>query len=676
MCRRPIHPPAIQSLFTFTVGLSILALMAGCSGPVDEGPAGSVTITTPSQGATLTEAHIEVRGTASQVDLVEVNGREADVVGGEWNVDLQLDQGEGRVTARAGGATDAVDVTVDSYAPRLSLQAPARGTYIEAAEGDTVEVTGEASDGGMGLRLVSIQNEPVELADDGSFSGEATLEEGMNVIEVEAVDEAGNTETGLRTVMHGSFVDPTEPAIPGIALRVTDSAIDTTTRVAEDVLSPERITKVVRQRVDTENFSISKVDYETLDIEATPESSGKIALSVDVTALEMEGDATISGETFPIVVTIDEATLTTKLAIEVDEQNDLTFAFDEPELKLAPEDFHFALRGSMGNKEEIDQQALRNLAVRAAKHAIAGVLREEVVNQLWDPSILKREIELLGRRLVFEIVPQLIRVRSDGIYVETAISMPADRYGEVAEVPGALTRPLGEWNIIDEMADSTFRTNRTAIERMVHGVWRSGLLHQSLRGKDFAGYELPVELTAGALSFGVDGRIGSLADDDTPVAIHLRPKVPPVVSLQPATDGAGEGESEKVGVQMGDLMVDLTLEPEEGEPIRVATLAVYLDADVEIGLDGVALELGFEADARADVAAEPEIDFDDGELESMVAGIMNTFPSLLSDNITIEGKSDFKWVTLEKPRLRVHGQQNDRITVLLDVAPAEEGQLP
>ena len=672
MCRRSMNLPASQSLFVFAVVLSGLAVSAGCSGPVGEGPTGSVEITTPADGATLSEAHIEVRGRASQVEIVEVNGREADVVGGEWNVSLQLDQGEETVTARAGEATDRVDVTVDSYPPKLSLQAPDRGSYVESQEGETVEVKGKASDGGLGLRLVSIQNEPVELAEDGTFTGQADLEEGMNVVEVEAVDEAGNTETSLRTVMHGEFVDPTEPATPGIALRVTDSAIDTTSRVAEDVLTPERITKVVRQSVDTENFAITKVDYDTLDIEATPESSGKIALGVEVTSLELEGDATISGETFPIVVTIDEARLTTKLAIGVDQNNDLTVAFDEPDLKLAPEDFHFALRGNMGDKEEIDQQALRNLAVKAAKHAIAGVLREEVVGQLWDPSILKRQIEVLGRTIVFEVVPQLIRVRSDGLYVETAISMPADEHDAVPDVPGALTRELGGWNIVDEMADGTFRTNRTAIERLVHGVWRSGLLHQSLRGGDFAGYELPVELTAGALSFGIDGRISSLADDDAPVAIELRPKVPPVVSFQPA-DGQAD---ESVGVRMGDLMVDLTLEPEGGEPVRVATLAVYLDATVEIGLDGVALELGFEADARADVAAEPEIDFDDGELESMVAGVMETFPSLLSDNVTIEGKSDFEWITLEKPRLRVHGQKNDRVTVLLDVAPAEDGQSP
>ena len=401
----------------FSIAISLLCLLTvGCGPSGGEGGDASITITRPAQGSIVAESRFKVRGEASGVDELEVNGEPVDVVGGEWNVLLEFAQGSATVEATGGGAHASADFTVDSISPSIELETPERAQYVPVGESTTVTVSGSASDTGTGLRAVSLGNSVLELTGEGAFDKEVELQAGLNTLEISAIDEAGNESTALRGVMHGEFVDPTARIEPGLNMKVGSGAIDAGEKVVENLLTPQRTTQFAKQNVDNDKFAISAIDYETLDVEIEPKPN-RLAATVSVEKLELEGEAKLSGETYPVVVTIDRASIVADIipSVEdnpsVDDNPRIDVAFENAELNLAKESFHFSLKDN-GNKKEVDSDSLRKLAVTIAENAFSSVLSDDVFAQLWNPSVLKRRVELLGRTLVFEVVPLRFRVRN------------------------------------------------------------------------------------------------------------------------------------------------------------------------------------------------------------------------------------------------------------------------
>jgi hypothetical protein len=655
-------------LFAVSVGLT-----AGCGGEGGDQSDATVTITKPAPETIVSESNLTVRGTAQGTDQVEVNGESVEVVGGKWNVDLAFEQGPAVVEAGAGSARDRVEFTVDSHPPELRLESPERAIYVAESDGGTVTVRGTVEDGGVGLRLVNLNDEVLEVGDDGTFERTFELEEGLNVLEVEAVDEANNVATELRGVMHGEFVSSTDRIEPGVHVRIGPDALTTASTVVENYLTPERIEQYARQEVDSEQFDFRSVDFENLEVGIEPQSE-TLAASVAVENLTVEGDAQIGGEPFPVAVTLDEVTVETEVALSVDEDNELVVELEETELLLDSEDFHFSLIDDQGNRDEVDKQNLRNLAVRVIKRMFDDLLQESLVDNLYDPDILEREVEILERTFVFRVVPQSIQIRRERIHVQAAFEVSGEAHEQVEPVPGALRRSLGERQGEYVESDLKFRTNRRAAERLAHGVWRAGLLHQQLDAETFGDRELPVDLNAGALAFALDGRITNLASDETPAAVRLRPQLPPVVELSEGEGSLGEsGEvGDRIGMRLGELMLDVLLLPEGEEPITVASVAIFWDLQVGVTLDGFALNFDFETDVRADLAAEPELDFEDAELEGLVSGLAETIPAVLSERMSVRGREEFDWIRFDSPRLEVRGENRDWVSLFTDIEPAGE----
>ena len=665
-----VRPDAVVAPL-LTAGIAVG--LAAC-GDTDPGPSdATVAITSPADGSTVGKSTLTVRGTAEGASEIEVGDETVDVVGGKWNVKQTFAEGEVSVVARAEGASDRVDFTVDSHAPTLTLTSPERGRYIEADGSSEVVVRGEVADGGTGVRVVSVNGNVVDVGGDGRFEYTAAVDEGLNVLEVEALDEADNRATALRGVMVGQFASPTERIEPGIHMRIGPGALATAEQVIEGFFTPERVTMFARDNVESDKFDFEVIDYETLEVELEPQSESEtIRTTVAIEGLSVDGVGHFGGDDFPLTVTVDAMSVRVDLSMAVDENNALVFDLTNSAVTLDPEDFHFSLRDESGNPEEVDEEALRQAAVNIIKRSFANLIDGELLNQLWDPAVLRREVDILDRQIVFEVVPLGIDIRCNRIHLRAAFEMPVDRHEAVPTVPGALNRELGDWNLAEIESDLKARTNRTAVERIGHGVWRAGLLHQTLRSDDFAGRELPIDLNAGALAFAVDGRITNLADDDTPAAVRLRPMLPPVVAFRGPGEAEGEdGADAHAGMRLGEFAVDLLLLPDDGDPITVATVALFLDLDVGITLDGFTLQFNFETDLRADLMAEPEIDFRDHEMEALVAGLGEAIPLVLGDEMTISGRDDLTWVQLENPRVQVRGDKDDRTSMFLDVKPGD-----
>lgn len=172
-------------------------------------------ITSPEDGLITNKSDVTVEGTASPETTVEVlqNGEEAGSVevgeDGTFAVDTELDEGENEfvavtyVNGEQADESDPVTATLDTEAPDLTVTSPEDG---ENTNRETATVEGTVSDDHLDTVTVNGQETAVS---DGEFSLRILLNEGENVIEVEATDLVGNTSTETITV----YADYTVPEI-------------------------------------------------------------------------------------------------------------------------------------------------------------------------------------------------------------------------------------------------------------------------------------------------------------------------------------------------------------------------------------------------------------------------------------------------------------------------------
>ena len=200
-------------------GVQILDLTAG------DAPAGDITypdiaITAPTPGASSTTATITVSGTASDdegLDKVEVRVGSADWVAvsgtrATWSTTVTLDLGPNTIYARANDTSgnsrevqvDDVSYVVggseDTTPPNVSIDSPSDGNTFTTT---TITVSGTASDN-EGVSRVEVKVDSGDWEDASgttSWSKIVTLIQGVNTIEVRAIDTTGNpSETASVTV--------------------------------------------------------------------------------------------------------------------------------------------------------------------------------------------------------------------------------------------------------------------------------------------------------------------------------------------------------------------------------------------------------------------------------------------------------------------------------------------
>ncbi|SDZ56277.1 bacillopeptidase F [Evansella caseinilytica] len=178
---------------------------------------------------------VEVSGTVTAESTVKIynNGELAAAVASEnkqFAAAVELTEGENSIFATSEieqGETDpsaTVTIVKDSVAPEVTITSPEDGSITNK---ETVTVSGTATD--ENLDSVTVNGKKAVVEEDGSFSVRVLLDEGENVLAVEAVDLADNHTAAHVTVL-ANWTAPTlesiEPAtnltvIPGEAVTIS-----------------------------------------------------------------------------------------------------------------------------------------------------------------------------------------------------------------------------------------------------------------------------------------------------------------------------------------------------------------------------------------------------------------------------------------------------------------------
>ena len=648
------------------------ALLISC-GPDDNGisDSGTVQITYPQDGDFLATRQVEVQGTAIDVDEVTVNDQTTDVIGEEWSVRVEFPEGEATAEATSGELSDSVGFVVDTTPPTLELTSPERGLFVTEEDGPQVQFEGTVSDDGSGLELLKRGNVAVEWDEQGAFAHTFTAEPGYNQAALTAIDRAGNETEVLRGMLHGPMTDPTAEIEDAAEILASPEAIDTATTVVEELMTPERITEFATGAFENDTIALTSIDYDTLDVQATPRPSdpdhtqGYIDMQVLVENMVIEGSVTLGDGDYPTTITVDQATLKTEVTLDANDQGGLGITLGNTELVMADEDLSFTVESQNGGQlSDDDVEILRDIAANAVRLAFGELLSDRLIDLLYDPGILRRETTILGRTLEFQLYVRDTRITGDGVYINASLQLLSDRFDAVPEASGALNLPLGPEQAATIEGDVLATTHKNGLNRILHGVWRSGLLHQELSGDDFAGQELPFQLEAGALSAIIDSRIAGLEGGDAEAVLTLRPQLPPVVDL----DETEQGNS--LAVDLGELLVDLAVVPDGGgEPTAVGTIAIFLDIKATVVPQDGTLGIQLEAEARADVDAEPAFDMDDQAVEEALVQLMTLALEVLGHDLQLGAETELLWLTVSNPQTQVHGEENDQLSITVDVAP-------
>ncbi len=173
-----------------------------------------ITITSPADGTVLSEATVEVTGTAaddSGVASVTVNGQAANVAGDAFSATIELAPGANTIVVEASdtlGNAGSVSISVtlggDATPPTLSIDAPPSGVFLADNQPD-IDVSFDDDDSGVDTASLAFTVDGAPLAVSctvESFGAQCTpvapLPEGSIVLGATLSDVAGNTATTSR----------------------------------------------------------------------------------------------------------------------------------------------------------------------------------------------------------------------------------------------------------------------------------------------------------------------------------------------------------------------------------------------------------------------------------------------------------------------------------------------
>ncbi|GAB3047514.1 bacillopeptidase F [Virgibacillus ainsalahensis] len=169
-----------------------------------------LTIESPEDGDKLNSETVTVEGTVSDanLDVVEVNGQEADVTDGTYSKRILLDNGENEIEVvtqdLAGNSTsESITIDVKYAAAEIENLTPTEDVSINAGESVKIEFESEPGLDATFMIHMPLTNTtenatelPMRETDDGSYVGYWTATNSVNaegaVIEVKTVDDYGN----------------------------------------------------------------------------------------------------------------------------------------------------------------------------------------------------------------------------------------------------------------------------------------------------------------------------------------------------------------------------------------------------------------------------------------------------------------------------------------------------
>ena len=586
-------------------------------GPDEPGNNGQVielSLTEPTEGAVLTNSLVVVRGAITGTDEVLVAGTEARVENGEFVASLLLQDGTQTVTVAAGSKTATVSFTVDAQGPRIVVNSPPRGAFVDASRESEVVVRGFVEDAGGDVASATFNGEPLTLADDGTFEVVLTPRRGVNSLRIEAQDDAGNGSSAQRGLIYGDFEPVEGRAWNALTLETGTTLFPVIEEAILAAIDRETIDALIHQYGGgVDGLEILGVDFGEVDIVLEPRN-GRLRARIWVYDLRIDVRITQDIMLTDIVLTgsvlADPAELSTDVYVSATPDGSIRASLGNARVTLT--NFDLEIDGVL----DVLANWLEDWIGTLAEDVLVNVVSKVVVDELFDPALLERGIEILGHRIDLSVLLTYMAIDENGVTVVADMETPPEAVMAGHEAPGVYTTehetPFGRGERDVQLAFSDDFVNKVLFQ-----FWRGGVLDidfADLKGEDGVVSE---QLTVQRFALIAGRDLLDHADPDTPVGIRMKHALPPIIAFE---DG-------QVRVDMADVLVDLYID--DGTATRFATVALAMTLFIEITVTEDGPQLNFRTEASADLDDEPLFDMDDHTIEATIAALLETLPAIV-----------------------------------------------
>lgn len=649
-------------------GLALFALACGSDDPSDgdspESTDIAIQIDSPEHESYHARRQVIVEGTADNVDQIDLNGETVNVIDGQFDQMLTFDDdGHHTITASAEDVEESLDVIIDTHYPEVIIESPARGTMIDADADDSGEVMVRGQLGEIGpseLLYINVGgtllSQSDDLDDDGAFEIPVEIREGLNTITVDVMDNAQNQTENHRALIYGPLQDAHSPVDEALRLDIDNpTGLDAISELIDAVVQPELLDDFLEQGLDIQDgisVDIDELSWDSVDVQVTPQD-GYLELSLTIHNLLLDGAFNLGDGTTNGSIAIGELTVDLDLAITPSD------AGDDLQIDILDDDID--LNDISVDVDGQNQSWAEPLLAAAISFAFDELLNQLLGDNLFDSDWLTQEIELLGRTLTLTLIIEDILISTSGIVAYVGLEFPGDVADGVADLPGALHRPRPSGLVANIERPFLLHTHRTAVDRILHALFNSGLIHQNLGGDELDGVDLPIDLTAGGLAALMDSRIRSIHDSDTPAELHLQPLLPPVTTLT---------NDPSAIIQIGDLLIDFKLRPEPGNTTHFLTVALQAEALVDFNITDDGLDLDIDLELEGNVIDAPLFDISEDDSVGVLQTLLGLIPNLLGDQLAFDADIDLGIATISDLVLDI--QERQRISLGLNLEANED----
>jgi hypothetical protein len=427
-----------------------------------------------------------------------------------------------------------------------------------------------------GLQDLELNGEPVEV-DGNLWEAEIDLPRGITTLEIAGEDRTGHRVYLRQSVLAGDFRDSDATLEQGIGIRLNEGGLNAATDLVSDLLNPAEINAILPgiNPVYQDSYGIFGLDAVeiTANLQGLWFETPRISLEPGGGALEVEvilPDLYVLVPVYGQAIGFDFDEVLTLTATQAVVSGYIELGADDGAIEADLRAPVVELRGFYFDTTLLPGSIEDWLLSDTIQTTVQGLLVEQIsamVPSLLDEQLaalkIELETELLGKQLALAAGFDTVSIDRDGVLLIADLDL---------EVDGPFTKDSEGWlaSGADEPRPSTgpdlaVQLSDDVVNKMLHELWRGGLLDMGLSTED------------GSLDAFMLEPLGANGEG----AIQIDARLPPV--LIQGEDGAE--------LQLGELIVDIeTPGGDNGDYLQVA---VGGKVALDVSLSDGALGLGF-----------------------------------------------------------------------------------
>ncbi len=486
--------------------------------------------------------------------------------------------GAGAGSASVASTASGTNTGLDVMPPTVVVSQPARGAFLPAGP---VQVVGQVTDSQSGVASVTVQGNVVQLDPQGNFSTTVTLDEGVAPIQVMATDNAGNRTVRTISVETGDYLPASQIVPDALTGRINSSGLALVQTIGANEIAALTSTLTTTLQAANPIFSgygvsvsISSLSFGAPVCAITTSTTGlEIGITVPNLSAVVAASDSLGVPITTGTITADLVSVTAVVDPTAGSTGQLAVSF--PTVDVAFQNFGMSLGGVLSFLGPTAGPLIEPVLVSQLQTLIQTDAPAELQKFLSQSTPLS----LLGSPAVFSYFLDGVAADANGISFDVGINLELTPDPSYPASPGSLLSQGGLPTTPSTLPTADFSISETALNRILHQAWQSGLLETTITPASVAqsfGVALPIGETAQDLVDFLPALQGAIPGQylASNIVYKVRPLLPPTLKLM-------SGVTDPLRLRFGEFDVTASVDEGSGAFLDVFTVAIY--AEIQLG---------------------------------------------------------------------------------------------